>query len=308
MMAEKAGPTEADQSPGLRVLLVGMLVDIFLVVVKIGAGILGHSQALIADGVHTISDLFTDVIALAGLKAGRKAADHDHPFGHARIDTAASAVVGMILLAAAVYLGIDSVWGIYQHVDYHPGWMALVAAGLSIILKEGLYRYTVRVGRRMSSPVVMANAWHHRSDALSSVAVLIGVGGAIVNPEWHILDVYAALLVSFFIVKVGLQILRNSVRELTDTAPEPEVIEKMRRCALCADGALGLHDLKVRTSGGLYHLEAHVEVDGRMTVAEGHRIAKAVESVLKEEIEGLVEVIIHIDPDDQGEEQEWKEQ
>lgn len=308
MIAEKAGPTGANSSPGLRVLVTGLVVDLFLVVVKIAAGIFGHSQALIADGVHSLSDLFTDVVALVGLKAGRKEADHDHPFGHARIDTVASAVVGLVLVAAALYLGIDSAMGIYQHVEYHPGWPALAAAGLSIILKEGLYRITVRAGRRVNSPVVMANAWHHRSDALSSVAVLVGVGGAMAKPEWHILDAYAALLVSFFIVHVGLRILRDSARELTDTAPEPEVIEKMRRCALCTDGALGLHDLKVRTSGGLYHLEAHVEVDSRMTVAEGHRIAKAVESVLKKEIDGLVQVIIHVDPDDQDEEKEWKDQ
>ena len=142
----------------------------------------------------------------------------------------------------------------------------------------------------------MANAWHHRSDALSSVAVLLGVTGALVNPAWHILDAYAALIVSFFIVKVGLDILRKTLREFTDTAPAPEIIEEIMKCSLSVDGVIDAHDLRVRTSGGFYQVEIHIVVDGQLTVIEGHRIAKTVERCLVDEMDEIDRIIVHVDP------------
>ena len=281
---------------GQRVTWVGAFANTLLIVLKFIAGILGHSQALIADAVHSVSDLFTDVIVLLGLRIGGKAPDEGHQFGHARIETLASAIVGLALIATALYLGIDAALNIYRHTEYHPTKLALIGAGVSIALKEALYHYTVRVGRRIKSQLIIANAWHHRSDALSSVAVLLGVTGTLINPSWHILDSFAALLVSFFIVKVGLDILRNSLREFTDTAPPPEILDRISRCARNVEGVLDMHDLRVRTSGGLYQMETHIVVDGQLTVAEGHRIAKAVESCLAEEVEDLDRVIVHVDP------------
>jgi len=283
-------------SAGQRVTWVGAITNALLILCKFAAGIFGHSQALIADAVHSISDLFTDVIVLFGLKIGRKEPDEAHPFGHARIETLASAVVGLALIATALYLGIEAASNIYRHSEYHPTKLALIGAGLSIILKEALYHYTVRVGRRIRSQLIVANAWHHRSDALSSVAVFLGVTGALIRPSWHILDAFAALLVSFFIVKVGLDILGKSLREFTDTAPPPEVIDKISHCTKNVEGVLDTHDLKVRTSGGLYQMETHIVVDGQLTVTEGHRIAKAVERCLIEEMEDLARVIVHVDP------------
>ena len=200
------------------------------------------------------------------------------------------------MIATALYLWIDAALNIYGHTEYHPTKLALIGAGVSIALKEALYHYTVRVGRRIKSQLIIANAWHHRSDALSSVAVLLGVTGTLINPSWHILDSFAALLVSFFIVKVGLDILRNSLREFTDTAPPPEILDKISQCTKNVEGVLDMHDLRVRTSGGLYQMETHIVVDGQLTVAEGHRIAKAVESCLAEEVEDLDRVIVHVDP------------
>jgi cation diffusion facilitator family transporter len=281
---------------GRSVTLVGALVNVLLILLKFFAGIFGNSQALIADAVHSISDLFTDVIVLIGLRLGRKAPDEEHPFGHARIETLASAIVGLALIATALYLGIESALNIYRHTEYHPTSLALIGAGVSVALKEALYHYTVRTGRRIKSQLIIANAWHHRSDALSSVAVLLGVTGTLINPSWHILDSFAALLVSFFIVKVGLEILRNSLREFTDTAPRPEILNTISDCTRSVEGVLDMHDLRVRTSGGLYQMETHIVVDGQLTVAEGHRIAKAVESCLAEEIEDLDRVIVHVDP------------
>ena len=185
---------------------------------------------------------------------------------------------------------------IYHHTEYHPTILALVVAGVSVALKEVLFHFTVHTGRRIKSQLIVANAWHHRSDALSSMAVLIGIAGTQIKPSWYILDSLAALLVSFFIVKVGLDILRNALREFTDTAPQLEVISKIRQCALAVDGVIDIHDLRVRTSGGFYQMEIHIVVDGQLTVAEGHRIAKAVESYLVEDIESLDRVIVHVDP------------
>jgi len=283
-------------SAGRSVTLVGALVNAILILLKFFGGIFGRSQALIADAVHSISDLITDAVVLLGLRVGRKAPDEQHPFGHARIETLASAIVGLALIATALYLGIKAAWNIYRHTEYHPTSLALVGAGVSVVLKEALYHYTVRTGLRIKSQLVVANAWHHRSDALSSVAVFLGVAGTLINPSWHILDSFAALLVSFFIVKVGLEVLGKSLREFTDTAPEPEILDKISHCTLTVEGVLDMHDLRVRTSGGLYQMETHIVVDGQLTVAEGHRIAKAVEKCLAEEVEDLDRVIVHVDP------------
>jgi cation diffusion facilitator family transporter len=281
---------------GQRVTWVGVFTNTLLITLKFVAGILGHSQALIADAVHSVSDLFTDTIVLIGLKIGGKAPDEEHQFGHARIETLASAIVGLALIATALYLGINASLNIYRHTEYHPTKLALIGAGVSIALKEALYHYTVHVGRRIKSQLIIANAWHHRSDALSSVAVLLGVAGTLVNPSWHILDSFAALLVSFFIVKVGLEILRDSLREFTDTAPPPEILNTISACTRSVEGVLDMHDLRVRISGGLYQMETHIVVDGQLTVTEGHRIAKTVESCLAEEIDDLDRVIVHVDP------------
>jgi cation diffusion facilitator family transporter len=281
---------------GRSVTLVGVLVNAFLILFKFLAGVFGQSQALIADAVHSISDLFTDFVVLLGLRIGRKPPDERHHFGHARIETLASSIVGLALIATALYLGIKGIWNIHHHTEYHPTWLALVGAGTSIALKEALYHYTVHTGRRIKSSAVVANAWHQRSDALSSVAVFLGVAGARIKPSWHILDSYAALCVSFFIIKVGLEILWGALREFTDTAPKPEILSKIRQCTLSVDGVIDMHDLRARTSGGLHQMELHIVVDGRLSVTEGHRIAKAVESCLAEEVADLNRVIVHVDP------------
>ena len=283
-------------SAGQKVTWVGAVANALLIGFKFAAGIFGHSQALIADAVHSVSDLFTDVIVLIGLRIGKKAPDEEHHFGHARIETLASMVLGLSLIATAIYLGIEAGLNIYRHAEYHPNRLALIGAGVSIAIKEALYHYTIHVGRRIKSQLIVANAWHHRSDSLSSVAVFIGVTGALIKPAWHILDAFAALLVSFFIIKVGLQILGKSLREFTDTAPPPEIMNKISQCTKSVEGVLDTHDLRVRTSGGFYQMEAHIVVDGQLTVAEGHKIAKAVESCLIEEVEDLDRVIVHVDP------------
>ena len=298
MVTGTSTPEERTESAraGRTATLVAVLVNASLVLFKFLCGVFGHSQALIADAAHSVSDLFTDMVVLFGIRIGRKAPDEKHHFGHARIETLASAIVAMTLIATALYLGIGAAWNIYRHTEYHPTWIALMGAGVSIALKEALYHYSVRVGRRIKSPLIVANAWHQRSDALSSVAVLLGVAGAQIRPSWHVLDSYAALGVTFFIIKVGLGILWSAVRELTDTAPQPETLARIRECALSVDGVIGVHDLRARTLGGMFQMEMHIMVDGQQTVIEGHRIAKEVEKCLEEEISEIESIIVHVDP------------
>lgn len=281
---------------GRNITLAGLAINGFLVVMKFLAGWFGKSQALIADAVHSFSDLATDVVVLLGLQVGRKEPDESHHFGHARLETLASGFVGFALIATAVYIGIDSGINIHEHTEYYPNRLALIGAILSIVLKEVLYQYTVYVGKRIKSNLIIANAWHHRSDALSSVAVLLGVIGSMIRPQWHILDSYAALLVSFFIIKVGLETIRDSLREFTDTAPDSEVIKQIEKCILETDGVLDMHDLRVRTSGGLYQMETHIVVDAHLSVVQGHRIAKDVERCLKDDFKDVDRLIVHVDP------------
>jgi cation diffusion facilitator family transporter len=278
------------------VTLVGGAVNILLIGLKFFMGVLGNSQALIADAVHSVSDLFTDIVVLFGIWRGRKPPDEKHPFGHGRIETLATALVGIALIGTAFYIGLRSVLNIYSHNEYHPTLLAIAGASISIAVKEALYHYTIYTGRRIKSPLIIANAWHHRSDSFSSIAVLLGVGFAQIKPGWHILDAYAALLVSFFIVKVGLEISAKAFHELSDAAPALEIIKQIEACSLGVEGVKEIHDLRVRTSGGKIQLEIHIVVDGRQTVVQGHRIAKKVEACLLEEVDGLNNATIHIDP------------
>lgn len=286
----------SSDTTGKTVTVVGALVNAVLIALKLVAGVFGKSNALIADGVHSISDLFTDVVVLFGIWKGRRPPDEDHPFGHGRIETLSTSVVGISLVVTALYLGYEAAMDIYLRQESMPNVVAIMGAGISIIFKEALYHYTVRAGRRMKSQLVVANAWHHRSDALSSIAVLVGVTLAQIKPSWRIFDAFAALLVSFFIIKVGLEILASTYRELSDAAPKKETLDKIRACARSVDGVLDMHDLKVRTSGGQHQVEIHIVIDALLTVKEGHNIAKNVELCLVKDIEDVGRAIVHMDP------------
>ena len=286
----------SSDAAGRNVTLIGAMVNAILIGLKLLAGIFGKSSALIADAVHSISDLFTDVVVLIGIWRGRRPADEKHQFGHGRIEALSTAIVGLSLIGTALYLGFQSAMDIYLRHESHPNVLAIIGAGVSIVFKEALYRYTLQAGRRMKSQLVVANAWHHRSDALSSVAVLAGVSLAQIKPSWHIFDAFAALLVSLFIIKIGLGILVETFRELSDAAPVRETMNKITQCALSVEGVMEMHDLRVRTTGGMHQIEIHIVVDAQLTVKEGHRIAKAVEVCLVTDIDDVGRAIVHVDP------------
>ena len=250
-----------------------------------------------ADAVHSVSDLFSDVVVIFGLKWGRKIADEEHPYGHGRIETISSLIIGFLLLLVALGIAYRSVVSIYEHDTSNPSLLAIYVAAFSIIVKEALYWYTVTVGRRIRSIALVGNAWHHRSDALSSVAVLIGVAAAHFNPAWHLADSFAALIVSFFIFKVGGTLTWSAFKELADTAPDKKILSAIESKASAVLGVRQVHDLKARYSGRDIFVDIHVVVDPNITVRQGHAIAKEVENCLIKEISDICRVTIHIDPD-----------
>ena len=283
---------------GQRVTWLGAGVNAVLIVLKLAGGYLGNSQALVADAVHSVSDFFTDAVVLFGLKAGRKGPDDRHHFGHGRIETLASAMVGLSLISVGVALGYEAGMDLYHHRVGHPTWLAAAGALVSILAKEAMYQLTLRVGRQINSPAVMANAWHQRSDALSSVAVLIGILAGLIDPSLRALDSWAAMLVTLFIARVGVQITWTAALEVIDTAPGAEIQRQMQQCAESTPGVIEAHGLKVRTSGGIYQIQIDITVDGRMTVIEGHEIADRVKVRLFESLEGVGQVVVHVDPAD----------
>ena len=290
-------PVNTGVSSGVNVTLLGALVNVVLVIFKLWAGFLSRSQALIADGVHSLSDLFSDVVVILGLKWGRKHEDENHPFGHARIETISSMIVGIILILVGLGITYNALFSIYEHEASRPGKFALYAAGFSILVKEVLFWYTHNIGKRLKSPVLIANAWHHRSDALSSVAVFIGVGATYINPAWHLADAFAAVVVTFFIVRVGINLVWSAFRELSDTAPDREVLERISRQAVEVAGVRQVHDLRARHSGSEIFVEIHVVVDPNLTVREGHDIAREVKARLITDFREVTRVIIHVDPE-----------
>lgn len=288
---------EKNIKQGITVTWVGIGVNISLFVLKIYAGVIGRSQALIADGIHSLSDLLSDFITLLGLRWGNKIADDEHPFGHRRIETISALIIGAILVLVGAAMVYNSVISLYEHRESHPTVFTIIVASISIVVKEAMYWYTLIIGKRLKSKVLIGNAWHHRTDALSSVAVLIGVWGAYLHPNWHLADSLAALFVTYFIIRVGARLIWDSLKEVVDTAPDKKTLDEMEKIAQSIEGVKDAHDIRARYSGGQIITEIHIVVDPDLTVREGHAIAKRVELTLIEKIDDLVQVIVHVDPE-----------
>jgi len=282
---------------GLRATWIGVVANVALVIFKLWAGFLSNSQALIADGIHSLSDLFSDFVVILGLKWGRQAEDADHPFGHARIETISSMIIGLVLIIAGLGITYSAVLSIYHHEPSSPSMFAVYVAAISVLFKEALFWYTLRVGRRLKSLALIGNAWHHRADALSSVAVLAGVGAVYVNPDWYLADSYAALLVTYFVIKVGITLVWSAFKELADTAPDRDVLNDLTECAAVIDGVRQVHDLRARHSGSQIFVEVHIVVDPELTVRQGHDIARTVKHSLLDGFADVTRVIVHVDPE-----------
>jgi len=280
-----------------RVTLVGCAVNLVLAAAKIVGGLLGQSQGLVADGVHSLSDLVSDAVVLMAAREAARDPDADHPYGHGRIETAATVGVGLLLLATAAGLGwraVDSLMNVTA--IGRPAIATLILALGSMAAKEALFHYTHRAGRSISSRLLEANAWHHRSDALSSIIVAVGIGGALFGVV--ALDAVGALIVAVMIAKVGWDMVWQSLQELVDTGLEPSLLQDLEAAAAAVDGVKHVHSLRSRWMGHSILLDLHVRVGPRISVSEGHRIAEAVRLTLLARAPRVGDAMVHIDPED----------
>ena len=285
----------------VRITLWGSVVNVTLTALKFAAGILGCSAAMIADAVHSLSDLLTDFVVLLFVRISSRPADSDHPYGHGKYETLATAIVAVALLAAGGVLAAEGVQKILSAIHGEelvmPGRIALWAAIISIAAKEIIYWLTIRVSRRVQSSALEANAWHHRTDALSSVATSIGIGGALLfGGKWAILDPIAAVLVSIFILVAAARLLHEAMQDLLEKRL-PEEVENEIRAMVATDSEMSeMHKLRTRRVGNVYSIEMHLRMDGNMPLAEAHRHSAMLEQRLRERFGQQTMITIHMEP------------
>lgn len=284
-----------------KVTLWGGAVNLLLLVFKFVAGVTAHSSAMIADAVHSLSDFVTDIVVIAFVRISGKPQDEDHEYGHGKYETFATALIGAALLIVGIGIFTDSASGIVgfmlgEHLEA-PGMLAFVAALVSVLSKEAVYRYTVIKGRRLNSKAVIANAWHHRSDALSSIGTMAGIGGAIfLGDTWRVLDPLAALVVSLFVIRVAWQLVKPSIDELLEKSLPKEMEDTITAVILSFKGVRSPHHLRTRYIGNTIAIEVHIRLDGSMTLSEAHDITKGIEAALKEKFGERTHIGIHMEP------------
>ena len=284
-----------------KVTLVGGVVNVLLLIFKFVAGIAGHSAAMVADAVHSLSDFVTDVIVIVFVHISGMPKDKSHDYGHGKYETLAMTIIGIALLAVAigiVYGGAVKIIGWANGAQLRaPGMLALWAALLSIVLKEGVFHYSMVKARQLNSQVVEANAWHHRSDALSSIGTAIGIGGAIfLGQRWTVLDPIASVIVGLFIIKVSLFLLRDGIGDLMEHSLPDEVEDEILQLAASVEGVTEPHDLRTRRIGNHYAIELHILMDGNITLCEAHDKASEVEELLRNHYGEETHIAVHVEP------------
>ena len=284
-----------------KVTLVGSAGNVALLTFKFIAGVMGHSSAMIADAVHSLSDFITDVIVLAFVHVSAKPQDKDHDYGHGKYETFATFIIGLALIAVATGIIVS---GVTKLIDWAggkqlaaPGWLALAAAIISIIVKEVLYRYTVILGKRLDSQALVANAWHHRSDAFSSIGTMVGIGGAILlGNRWTVLDPLASVLVGGMLVKVAVNLLHSSVGELTESSLSSDIEKEIEEIICSFPDVSEPHNLRTRRIGNRFAIEAHVRMDGNLSLTAAHDRATAIEQSIRQRFGKQTHVTIHMEP------------
>lgn len=284
-----------------KITLWGTAVNLLLTVFKIVAGVLGRSAAMVADGVHSLSDLLSDIVVLIFTHISSKGKDRDHSFGHGKFETLATLIVSTILVAVGANLmanGVSSIIGVFNgEVIPKPGYIALIAAAISIIAKEILYHATVKIGREQSSNVVIANAWHHRSDAFSSIGSLVSICGAIfLGDRWTILDPLASCIISVVIVVVAVRMAIPSLAELLETSLPEEIEQDIKTIAMSINGVDDIHELKTRRNGISFIIDAHIAVNPNLSIVEAHDVATNVEEALLAKYGRETQINIHVEP------------
>jgi len=288
-------------SSGIMVTFIGMITNALLIFLKLACGIFGTSAAMIADAVHSGSDFLTDIGVLIGLRFLSKPADRDHPYGHGRLETTISLLMGIVIIVTGFGIlknAITSIFLVTRGVfPRMPGNIALMAGIISIMSKEALFHYTNTVAKRTGSNTLKANAWHHRTDALSSVGTVVGIGGAILlGEQWTVLDPLAAVFVSILVIKIGVGIGWKTIRELSDEALSHERQESLKTAILKVDGVQGVHHLRTRSLGRYSSVDAHIHVDPDMSVQDAHIIATETENAVRNTLGNVAFVTIHVEP------------
>ncbi len=267
----------ANKMTPMSVTWVGAVTDLVLSVAKIAAGMYSGSQAILADGMHSASDLVTDIAVLAGLRVSNRPADRGHPYGHRRVTTLVSMFVGAMLLGAGGWMAFNAIRNVMRPMQSIQAGLPFIVATLAVPVKELLYQVTAHVAKRESDLSLLANAWHHRSDAMTSVAAAAGLAAVMIGgPEWCILDALTALVLSAFLIVVAAKIISMSASELIDRAPSPETLSVIERAVVKTDGVISFHAFRARQVGGRVEMDVHVQVDEHLTVAQGHQIPSAV--------------------------------
>ncbi len=300
-LMEKSDSDRQREQSIYRVTIAGSIINAVLLALKFTAGILGGSAAMIADAVHSLSDFMTDIVVLLFVKLGNKPQDEDHDYGHGKYETLATALIGIALMgvgAMICYNGLTKTWAVVNGEQLKsPGMIAFIAAIVSIALKEWAYRFTEKVGREVGSQAVRANAWHHRSDALSSIGTAFGIGGAILlGAQWAVLDSLAAIIVSFFILKAAYGLIVQATNELLESSLPEDVEAQMVALAAEEEGVADIHNLRTRRLGNKIAIEMHVRMPGEMSLYEAHEKATRIEKRLREQFGERTHIALHLEP------------
>ena len=274
-----------------------MLLDIVLGITKVAVGVVAHSHALVADGIHSFTDAATDIMVILITRIAHQDPDEDHPYGHGKFETLGTVILGSLLIAVAGAMAYDSIYRLlFTDLMVIPEWPALLAACLSIVGKEWAYRYTLQAGKKLNSDLLIANAWHSRTDALSSVVVLIALLGVIAGFSW--LDAAATIIIAVLVAKIGWDLAWDSLKELVETSLPKEKTDEMKSLILSVEGVKGSHFLRGRYVGPSIVLDIHVQVEPKISVSEGHQIGLAVMLRLKEHIDHINDITLHIDAEE----------
>lgn len=291
---------ETTEQTAVRVSVISIIGNIFLSLIKLIAGIIAHSPAMISDAVHSASDVFSSVIVIVGVRISAKAEDKEHPYGHERFECVASIVLAVVLLVTGLFIGAEALEkitsGSYKSMVM-PEIPALVTAVISIVSKEGMFWYTRYYAIKTDSGAVMADAWHHRSDALSSVGAFVGIAGA--RMGFSILEPLACLLICLFIAKASFDIFRDAVDKMVDHSCDNETEDKMRKCVLSQEGVNGIDILRTRVFGNRIYADIEITADGEKTLTEGHEIAEKVHSEIENNFPKVKHIMVHVNPDKQ---------
>ena len=280
----------------IRITVLGTVINIVLAIFKILCGIFGKSHALIADGFHSLSDLISDVVVILGIVMGGKSKDESHNYGHKKIETLSEIILGIILLLAGGTIGYNSATAIYYHDKYNPALITIFAAFISVVSKEYLYHKTIKVGKQERSNAVIANAWHHRSDALSSLAVMIGLIIVYAFNTLHVIDSFMGLLIAFIVIKIGFKITWEAIKKIIDTAPEAELQIKIHNVIEKNINVLNYHDIRMRYIGNELFIDMHIMVDPKLSIQKAHDIATQLKIQIMSQVTNIYDVLIHIEP------------